>query len=235
MDVNTKDSVCAVAGVALVLTAREWRADASSSSRFAFVVTILAGAVVNAFIAKVLKLALRVRRPDGSALSDPGFPSSHAMSLFFFASCLSASARRSPITAITAYAPSALYAAAALLSMARVRAGLHTVGQVTGGAAFGAIVGRLWRSVAVGDAPPWAAASTERSAGGAAAAAPGLIVRLDGHLAALAAALGSERLAVALPLALVAAVGLFAVSNTSRELFFGASASKGSLRRHPAQ
>ena len=234
---TTRDAVCFVAGVALVLTARQWRAaDASSSSRFAFVVVLLAGAVVNAFIAKLLKLALRVRRPDGAALSDPGFPSSHAMSLFFFASCLSASARRSSIIAIAAFAPSALYAAAALLSMARVRAGLHSVSQVTGGAVFGAIVGRLWRSAAVGDALPWAIASVEWSAGAAAAATatPGLIVRLDDYLAALAAKLGSELLAVALPLALVAAIGLFAVSNTSRELFFGANASKESPRRRPA-
>ena len=49
----------------------------------------LLGAITNAVLGKILKAVFRVKRPASSTLDDPGFPSSHAMSLFFFAAYLS--------------------------------------------------------------------------------------------------------------------------------------------------
>ena len=47
------------------------------------------GAVLNALLSKILKRLLRRPRPTGAPLADPGMPSSHAQSLFFFAAYLS--------------------------------------------------------------------------------------------------------------------------------------------------
>ena len=45
----------------------------------------LVGAVLNGILSKILKKMLRMPRPTGAPLADPGMPSSHAQSLFFFA------------------------------------------------------------------------------------------------------------------------------------------------------
>ena len=68
-------SVCA----ALTLA---YRRDAASA-------LCIVGAVLNALLSKVLKRVLNMSRPTGARLADPGMPSSHAQSLFFFASYLS--------------------------------------------------------------------------------------------------------------------------------------------------
>ena len=48
----------------------------------------LLGAVSNALLSKILKRLINASRPQGAQLSDPGMPSSHAQSLFFFAGYL---------------------------------------------------------------------------------------------------------------------------------------------------
>ena len=58
-----------------------WRRDAAS-------VLCITGAVINAIFSKILKRLINESRPAGAQESDPGMPSSHAMSLFFFATYL---------------------------------------------------------------------------------------------------------------------------------------------------
>jgi len=110
----------------------------------------LIGAILNAVLGKILKALFRVKRPAGSVLRDPGFPSSHAMSLFFFAAYLSLMVPEVLLPATARWATVALHAAAAAASLARVRGGLHTYRQVLGGAAFGWIDGRGWHRAAYG-------------------------------------------------------------------------------------
>ena len=112
----------------------------------------LIGAILNAVLGKILKALFKVKRPATSTLHDPGFPSSHAMSLFFFAAYLSLVAPGVLPPAPARWAAVALHAAAAAASLARVRGGLHTHRQVLGGAAFGWVDGRWWHRAAYGAA-----------------------------------------------------------------------------------
>jgi dolichyldiphosphatase len=163
-----------------------WRRDVAS-------ILCVSGAVLNALFSKVLKRAINEARPAGARLSDPGMPSSHAQSLFFFAAYLSAAAMRAdllPVLAIadsglpslvtvsatpeqaTAFAALALASAVAAASL-RVSDGLHTLAQVGVGAMIGGLVGASWCVLVQ---PRLAAAVA--TAGGAtrAAAVTGLIV-----------------------------------------------------------
>ena len=54
--------------------------------------SFLAGAISNALLSKILKRLINSSRPKGAQLSDPGMPSSHAQSLFFFAGYLTSGA-----------------------------------------------------------------------------------------------------------------------------------------------
>ena len=72
-----------VSGSAAIVVA--YRRDAAS-------ILCILGAVLNALLSKVLKRLLNEARPAGAPLADPGMPSSHAQSLFFFASYLSVAA-----------------------------------------------------------------------------------------------------------------------------------------------
>ena len=112
----------------------------------------LIGAIANAIFGKLLKAVFRVKRPEGSVLDDPGFPSSHAMSLFFFAAYLSAVVVNPPagLASSSWWTPALLHAAAAAMSLHRVHSGLHTYRQVLGGAVFGWVDGRWWHRVAYG-------------------------------------------------------------------------------------
>jgi dolichyldiphosphatase len=54
----------------------------------ALAIMTLAGAIANALLGKVLKRIIKEERPPGAPVSDPGMPSSHANSIFFFFSFL---------------------------------------------------------------------------------------------------------------------------------------------------
>jgi dolichyldiphosphatase len=103
-----------------------WRRDAVA-------ISCIAGAIGNAIISKILKRILNQERPEGATVSDPGMPSSHAMSLFFFASYLSSSLifwATWPSPGFRAASVAALAAFAVNSAAWRVTAGLHTREQV---------------------------------------------------------------------------------------------------------
>ena len=104
---------------------------------------LILGAIVNALLSKVLKRIINASRPPGAQLADPGMPSSHAQSLFFFASYLGVGTHYWPVAdphdgrLPRAMAATLILTVAALLTLLRVRAGLHTMAQITVGAAIG--------------------------------------------------------------------------------------------------
>jgi membrane-associated phospholipid phosphatase len=118
-----------------------WRRDALA-------ISVLTGAIGNAILSKVLKRIIKERRPDGAPVSDPGMPSSHAMSLFFFASYLSAAAIvwLPDSVSIVARATACMFLGVFAVNSAtwRVEAGLHTSAQVLVGSVIGSIDGLLW-------------------------------------------------------------------------------------------
>ena len=107
----------------------------------------LLGAVSNALFSKILKRLINASRPQGAQLSDPGMPSSHAQSLFFFAGYLGTGAMLWPSLqlepAVRLAAAGATVALASTLTLLRVHAGLHTLAQVAVGACIGAVNGTL--------------------------------------------------------------------------------------------
>lgn len=123
-------------------------------------VLFLFGAVLNAVLSKLLKRWLNAARPEGARLADPGMPSSHAQSLFFFAAylgtaLLEASDRtfRDVLGEGTAdgairlardVSCFAVWCAALGGSLTRVSSGLHTFAQVGVGGGIGAAAGLLW-------------------------------------------------------------------------------------------
>ncbi len=128
-----------VAGSAAVVLL--WRRDALA-------ISVLTGAIANAIFSKVLKRILNQRRPDGAPVSDPGMPSSHAMSLFFFASYLSAASlvwMPENVSVFVRLAACSFLAVFAVNSATwRVEAGFHTSEQVFVGSVVGSIDGLLW-------------------------------------------------------------------------------------------
>ena len=114
------------------------------------------GAICNALLSKLLKRMINAARPAGAQLSDPGMPSSHAMSLFFFAAFLSsgllewdvwprgALLSTQHLELLRPAAACCVVVLAAVLALLRVRAGLHTIAQVSVGSAIGACNGALW-------------------------------------------------------------------------------------------
>jgi dolichyldiphosphatase len=113
--------------------------------RFTFLFTL--GAIINAMLGKLLKRLIDDRRPLSSKQSDPGMPSSHAVSLFFFAALLSAiewySASLPPPLAL----PCILLLWAYVIAVCWTRVyltGDHTIVQVVVGAGMGSISALLW-------------------------------------------------------------------------------------------
>lgn len=108
----------------------------------------LFGAICNALLSKVLKRLINISRPVGARLSDPGMPSSHAQSLFFFAAYLASGVagwQTLPSPMLRAGAAVGLVLLATGLTLLRVRAGLHTPLQVGVGAVIGAVNGAaMW-------------------------------------------------------------------------------------------
>jgi len=119
-------------------------------------VTFLVGAVLNALLSKVLKRAINARRPEGARLSDPGMPSSHAQSLFFFGGFLACGAQQWALPTLLDDTPQRVVRClrdctslgvellALVLALLRVRAGLHTPAQIAVGGAIGTTNGVLW-------------------------------------------------------------------------------------------
>jgi len=121
--------------------------------RDAIAVSAIVGALGNAVLSKVLKKVLQQDRPEGAPLhaetSDPGMPSSHAMSLFFFCGYLCAAT----VTwsgfppAGVAGACVGLVAVATYAARWRVTAGFHTTQQVVVGAVLGGLNGVTWQQL----------------------------------------------------------------------------------------
>eukprot|EP00941_MAST-03F_sp_MAST-3F-sp1_P004836 g4836.t1 len=123
------------------------------------VVCVVIGALLNAIMAKTLKRIIRQPRPPTAKLTDPGMPSSHAMSLFFLASFVSRflyDLKKIPERMnemdeddmmILSSVPLQL---AAVLAMWRVIRGHHTLAQVTVGGCLGSLNGFLWQMVEPG-------------------------------------------------------------------------------------
>lgn len=106
----------------------------------------LLAALSNALLGKILKRIINASRPVGAQLSDPGMPSSHALSLFFFAGYLASGALVWPTLPVEGdplrwTLASALVLTAGALTYLRVQAGLHTISQCAVGACIGFING----------------------------------------------------------------------------------------------
>ncbi|CAN0375140.1 unnamed protein product [Laminaria digitata] len=113
------------------------------------------GSLFNAVFSKVLKKGINQVRPAGSRLKDPGMPSSHAMSLFYLGTYLVIGLQEhgmpSAGSAILPFWPLGVTETQALLavyavtaSLWRVKAGFHTLPQVSVGAVVGALDAALW-------------------------------------------------------------------------------------------
>ena len=119
-------------------------------------------------------------------------PSSHAQSLFFFASYLlaaaAATAASPPAPAARLAGALALFPLAAALAWQRVRAGLHSPAQVAVGSAIGTVAGAAWST----RAQPALEAALGGAAGGGAAAAPATLALLGLFCAGVVGKVGVE-------------------------------------------
>ncbi|CAN0299960.1 unnamed protein product [Ectocarpus sp. 12 AP-2014] len=139
---STQWVVAGAVGVALIT-----RADVDT-------LVYVLGSLINAVFSKVLKKTINQVRPDGAQLSDPGMPSSHAMSLFYLGTYLVIGLQEHGVLLLHPSLPSwplgvtqtqtllGMYALTA--SLWRVKAGFHTLPQVAVGAAVGAVDAVLW-------------------------------------------------------------------------------------------
>eukprot|EP00752_Nemacystus_decipiens_P003209 g2970.t1 len=139
---STQWVVAGAVGIALVT-----RADVGS-------LVYVVGSLLNAVFSKVLKKTINQVRPDGAQLSDPGMPSSHAMSLFYLGTYLVIGLQDHGVLVLDPSLPQwpldvsqtqtllGMYAVTA--SLWRVKAGFHTLPQVSVGAAVGTVDAVLW-------------------------------------------------------------------------------------------
>ncbi|CAM9400702.1 unnamed protein product [Ectocarpus fasciculatus] len=139
---STQWVVAGAVGVALIT-----RADVDT-------LVYVLGSLINAVFSKVLKKTINQVRPDGAQLSDPGMPSSHAMSLFYLGTYLVIGLEEHGVLLLDPPLPPwplgvtqtqtllGMYALTA--SLWRVKAGFHTLPQVAVGAAVGAVDAVLW-------------------------------------------------------------------------------------------
>lgn len=118
----------------------------------------LVGSILNSFFSRALKFAINESRPADARKADPGMPSSHAQSLYYFATFVAAALLIGDGSGVGATPMArcgavALQALAAFLTWLRVYAGYHTVAQVAVGAVAGAAAGAGWlvlgRSIAL--------------------------------------------------------------------------------------
>jgi len=113
-----------------------------------FTLAMVIGSVLNAIFGKILKKIIDEERPEVAKgiKESSGMPSSHANSLFFFASFLSL-ATQSPVDwlPISSWAVVCiLFSYATISSLWRVHSGLHTYPQITAGAVLGTFTGSFW-------------------------------------------------------------------------------------------
>jgi len=102
--------------------------------------SFLLSAVMNAGLSKILKQILKVKRPDGSPLADPGMPSSHGMSLGFIFAVLNLTRSRVDVLVL-----SILYICLCLRY--RLMKQMHTLKQLLVGIAIGSLNALLWFSL----------------------------------------------------------------------------------------
>mmetsp|Transcript_41035 Transcript_41035/g.54034 ORF Transcript_41035/g.54034 Transcript_41035/m.54034 type:complete len:312 (+) Transcript_41035:1-936(+) len=113
-----------------------------------FTLAMVVGAVINAFLSKLLKKIINQNRPEEgkSVKESSGMPSSHAMSLFFFASFLSIASQNTaswcPFSSIAV--STFLFSYAIIASSWRVYSGLHTLPQIIVGSIAGSCTGTSW-------------------------------------------------------------------------------------------
>ena len=132
-----------------------WRRDV-------FIASFLLAAICNALLGKILKRLINASRPAGARLADPGMPSSHALSLFFFTGFLANGAFVWPLPEFEhdRYRKKGRSAEeelllrlilslgigwiASKLAQLRIEAGLHTIAQVAVGAVIGFVNGTVY-------------------------------------------------------------------------------------------
>lgn len=103
------------------------------------------GSVINALLSNQLKQILNHQRPDPSLRSDPGMPSSHAQSIFYAASYVVISLLDSwGVNVYTTSLATFTVACGVYLSWLRVSQRLHTIAQVSVGAAIGSAFSLGW-------------------------------------------------------------------------------------------
>lgn len=104
----------------------------------------VSGSLLNTILGKALKHSLRQPRPQGAAKTDPGMPSSHAVSLSYLS--------LAPLIYSLVYGgraslcvlAGALVVAGGVASAWRVRVGYHTTEQVGAGWALGGLNAAVW-------------------------------------------------------------------------------------------
>jgi dolichyldiphosphatase len=107
---------------------------------------IVLGSIIAAFGTQVLKQLINQRRPDGSLLTDPGMPSSHALVSSFAAAAWALQLHRLGASVW-------LGLSAATVSSLRVVSGYHTWPQVLVGSGLGAASAACWMALGVALAP----------------------------------------------------------------------------------
>jgi dolichyldiphosphatase len=125
--------------------------------RTPWMTAFVAGALLNALLGKCMKYTLNVRRPVGAALKTPGMPSSHATSLFYFATALSLAAAAAAASApgvgkvrVVVHVPwltvpVVTFGYSLIVAYARIcLTKVHTFPQVAVGAVLGSVFAFFW-------------------------------------------------------------------------------------------
>lgn len=103
------------------------------------------GSVINSGISKLLKRSLNQERPVANLRSDPGMPSSHAQSIFYFVVfCVLSLMQWLGWNGLTTSMSGLIVLVGSYFTWLRVSQKLHTVSQVVVGALLGTIFGILW-------------------------------------------------------------------------------------------
>lgn len=106
---------------------------------------VATGQVINSGLSTVLKGVLNQQRPGSNLRSDPGMPSSHAQSIFFFIIFVVVSMFQwLGMNGLTITLSGLALAFGSYLSWLRVSQQLHTISQVLVGAALGSAFCILW-------------------------------------------------------------------------------------------
>jgi membrane-associated phospholipid phosphatase len=127
--VGRSAKVCvSAAAIYTLLTSATWRP-----------AYIIGGGLLNGALSKVLKRSIRQSRPTGSTKKGYGMPSSHAQSLFYFATVLAI--MDEPVLTPVMKTCAIIYAVVA--SSWRVTSGLHSSAQTAVGAILGCGMGHF--------------------------------------------------------------------------------------------